>query len=443
MKVTTRTILAASVISPILALFIGGGFLFLQAKICQLAPPNTFISVDHIDSKRNIFFDAAIDDNQTIHLIWQSTESGLSYQNSPDLGQTWTEPVVIFPKPVEGLSLEYSKYDRSLKPQIIAYGSTISVYWSFSGLNQRLSTDGGITWGKQRKIFNQGSPVLSHNDSLLYIVYCTPEGIYFARSGDWGSKWELPLLISSITAKGHYIEGPSVAINKDVIYVVWSYRWPDKSGQIQKSINKLYYAQGFNAGENWGDIQEIDVSKVGKISGSIPPVKEPIISTQGRNLLIAFRKGTLNVIASDDGGKTWPWHREISDVPVDKISVSPNSGEGIYIFWVDERHQAKEWWGYIPLHFIISWDADPYKHNNDLYYALVEKNLIKKTGRLTPPLSFVDTYPSNTIMSTQLRNSIVVFWSGKRKVEKYAITSKMPYEIFYRIFDGDNEIQLN
>jgi hypothetical protein len=103
----------------------------------------------------------------------------------------------------------------------------------------------------------------------------------------------------------------------------------------------------------------------------------------------------------------------------------------IHLAWIDQRHRKREWWSYVPGHQMVTWDADPEWANNDLYYTSFNSvDLWQEPRRLTPPLSYVREHQYAVAMATG-SDSILILWSGKRKVGKTVDQSNLQEEVFF------------
>lgn len=414
----------------VLGIFVIGGALYLVTKggTKEIAPSAD--SVKFAQSDNAIYFDFALDGNGNIHLVWQSKEQGLQYQKKTDLGNMWSQPILI---PQASVSL------RSHDPRIIANGNTIQIFWLSQGLNQQTSFDSGTSWTDMAKKILPDVPVrefeIDSEGKQIYLVYNNREGTFFLRSDNFGEHWTPPERIARYIGTSTVISRPAITVSDHKIHVLWSQLDTRTIVSTGISQGKLFYLRSNNLGRSWEDFREISVKEGDKQYDVTYSILYPRITTAGNSIFIFYEERELLFQVSADQGSTWSAPVVLSRVPVRGISLAGTKQEEAHLVWIDERHQKREWWSYIPAHAIITWAKDPYWANNDLYYTSFLNGSWQEPRRLTLPLSYVGTHP-NAIAVKATNGTIYVFWSGRKKVGKTLDQYSLPNEIFFTTLDG-------
>lgn len=397
----------------------------------SVPPPR---SIAHTQSSKPIYLDVTVDDKQIIHLLWYSEREKLVYQKSKDRGDTWSDPVTVYLN---------DQQIRLLRPQILSHENAVSVYWSYRGLNQRISTDNGSTWSSAEKIFSQGLRFkLLSDKNIIYAVYSKTDGTYFTKSNDIGINWTFRKRIGPRFEFKAGANPYSIAASDSMLYVVFSsyseqYNQPLTKGSGRAPSGQFspafYYLRGDTSGNAWEEARRVDMSQNRLYSSSFSPIRYPAANELNGLLTVIFRQAALYFTTSNDNGDSWTAPDIIIKTPVRVFAAQP-ADEKVYVFWVDDRHQKRSWWSYIPFFYFFALDADISWINNDLYYACIENYEVKSKKRITPPLSYVETR-HNTLASIQLDDRVIVFWSGKRKVGKNIESVKAPYDVFIKVLN--------
>lgn len=152
----------------------------------------------------------AIDDQSVIHVVRTqiSTECGscgdVVYQQSPDGGQTWTDPVTLSVQPA----------DRKRVQLKVDSQGNLHVVWDGVGPNGKnqsvrysTSIDHGRTWSPSQQFFGpKGPPIQSAvgiggNDQLVLVWQTVDrDNIYYQVSNDHGTTWGEPAAIPGMAA---------------------------------------------------------------------------------------------------------------------------------------------------------------------------------------------------------------------------------------------------
>ncbi len=138
-------------------------------------------------------------------------------------------------------------------------------------------------------------------------------------------------------------ESPSIAVDGEVVHIVWRSTW--SGGQI-------FYTRSTNAGETWDEPVMIGPLEY--------YCRNPDIAVSGNNVHVVWNNNNasaqeIRYLRSVDGGNTWLPERMISsddgnNSQAPKIAVSED-GMDVHVVWVDERHAD-----------------DPFQPTLELYY---------------------------------------------------------------------------
>lgn len=387
-------------------------------------------TVESAESLGGLYHDIVVDDSGNIHLIWEDRQRGLFYQKSSDVGETWSAPDILS---------HDSNSPRSISPRILSVGNTVLVFWSHNGLRRRVSIDSGMSWNEPEIVLSgypsTHSRLISDKDEL-YLVYGTRDGLFFTKSEDLGTHWAKTIKIADRSRAVKEISTPSVIVYGESIHIIWSKVESYKLNSRRKNKGRIMYIRGSESGEKWEKARELDI--FGEFDEPVYSayINHPRICESGGTLLIAFERNGLKYLTSKDLGESWSGTTILTYLTVDGVSVCSKRSGGIYVFWIDRRHEKQDWWGYIPLHFIITWDANPSWHNRDLYFAFIQDEIVIKEGRLTPPISYFDRH-NKSITCEPIGSGVAVFWSGKITSGKIDSESNVANQVYYEILDID------
>jgi hypothetical protein len=230
----------------------------------------------------------------------------------------------------------------------------------------------------------------------------------------------------------------SIDIDGNAIHVL-CHIVDDESGP---RISKVLIAYSDNLGDRWFPTQSLNSSEWGKNGyDRIPTINFTILSKDSV-LTIFYQQGySLYFITSRDNGVSWQQPAPLFQEPILQYSLRKNDNGIVQFIWTDERNKIKDWKSQIPLYNIIT-SEDLEWNNNDLYSAIFEDEGLIDIKRLTPQGSYVEWYMStgvNSISSGDIDGWFVIFWAGKRKMDRLGVNSPELFKIFYTIMDYKSE----
>lgn len=273
----------------------------------------------------------------TVHVIWQDgRDAGYSeiyYKRSIDDGTSWESDFRLTDDPA-----------ISRLPAIAVSGSNIHVVWyDFRDGNPEIyykrSTDGGTTWELDTRLTNTSAnsfrPSVAVSGSNVHLVW--EEGfsggydIYHKRSTDGGITWEPSNLLSNDPANSL---SPSIAISDSVVHVVWM---DNRNGTNNYEI---YYKRSTNEGVTWGPETRLT---------SDPAWSGPTsIAVSGLNIHVAWsesRDGNAEVYYkhSTDGGTNWGSDTRLTNAPYTAFGPSVAVSDlNVHIAWWDARDTGNQ-----------------------------------------------------------------------------------------------------
>ena len=383
-------------------------------------------TVPEVLSNDDIHIDIVTDDNNGMHLVWQSKEKGVYYQRSNDSGRSWSEPVAIDP--------EASYRSLAEGPRIFSYKETLQIFWRHQGFNLKTSFDLGQTWINQPMKIFKGIPIAKYeitaDDNVLYFAYNNHEGLFFRRSDNSGIDWTDSKKLIGFNGPPQ-VSAPSMAIWENTAHLFWS--------ELDTGLmsGKLYLARSEDRGKTWSRPIEIDTdrSQLSSVYEDTYSIISPSIMTFSDNFLIFY----------EERGLFYKWVNANINTPTERVSLYPSrnfsfynaNDSKAYIVWSDARYQEKDWWAYIPAHQILTWDKNPFWANSDLFLALIKNHKKEETVLLTPPLSYISSN-KHAISITELGDDIYIFWSGRKKVGKGVHQYGAPVEVFFVVIKSSD-----
>jgi hypothetical protein len=189
-----------------------------------------------------------------VHLVWTDFRDGnneIYYMRSTDNGATWSPEVRL-------TNAAGSSYNQS----ITVSGPIVNVIWNdardgsgnLTEIYQKRSTDGGRTWGEDRRLTNDPAasnlPTSYISANLLHVVFADNRSgaydLYYLRSTDRGETWEPERRLTDDPA---FSSWPSVAAVGAYIYLAWI--------DGRTGLNELYYKRSLDGGTTWDDDMRI------------------------------------------------------------------------------------------------------------------------------------------------------------------------------------------
>lgn len=177
---------------------------------------------------------------ETVHLAWARRAPfgrSIQYTRSADSGQTWSDPVDIFPA---DQNCSYSNPRMALLhggtlvavTSKLVFGAQAAPWYAVV----RRSVDGGATWLREEAVgpvrMSTDPPALSAGpDDLLAMAFQTAvvsdEGepvdsaLMLTMSLDGGGEWSDPALLTHNVPPSHYVRDTAVAVRGDLPLVAW------------------------------------------------------------------------------------------------------------------------------------------------------------------------------------------------------------------------------
>lgn len=235
-------------------------------------------------------------------LFNQSTrDNAIGISISTDGGQNWGRPVEVFHADFDFNDKEAVTVDTNPNSP---YFGTVYVAWDinknfFSGMvtDQQLvvarSTNGGLTWGKPKRLRKKGDNVgvvpRVGPDGTVYAVWIggdtnteTPS-IFFSKSTNGGVKWSEARALADLRFQdvpdiraGEFIVGFDANSKNGDLYIVWQdIRWTSTTGQLTFMVSH-------DKGSTWSPPQRIgntpDDTPVFTVSLAVNPKGEVAVS---------------------------------------------------------------------------------------------------------------------------------------------------------------------
>jgi hypothetical protein len=413
-------------------------------------------SIENIQSANPINFDVAADQVGNIHLVWANKgREKPTYQKSTDRGKSWIciKELTDFNQGVENI------------PKVISVNDRLVLLWPENGnLYQQISSDTGNTWSstdtvmicpqpQDTQIFKgdtvesniyYDSVAITHSvvrifkaisqNGSIYIVYSNYDqyDTYFARSDDYGYSWTRPIKLFAGSVWSSDNDQLEVQINNKNIHILYRKQLYDFS-----NVTPIYYLRSTDNGVTWDDL--------GEFCSHIKGLNErcfidsaylfPRFVADDNKLQLVLSYGNFYYIFSTDNGSNWYTPNSLGFGYPEEYSLFLNNTGQLIIPFITNKHQEKDWWGYIPeiVRSVLFIWAYPYWDNNDLYCAFVKDGKLVRSKRLTHQLSYVQRKPIfhyTSFTCLQVGKNPMIFWAGKRKAGKSL--GDYPYEIFYK-----------
>ena len=158
---------------------------YSRAEVSSLALPNSWsdpVAIsDHLSDSPNI----AIDPQGNIHVVYIDRESSpyVRYTSSNDDGETWQQPMRVSEPVGSAYAIDVSLIQDRSGMLYIAWAENIEIFPP-SGIYFSLSTDAGNTWSEPQSIVNGGYrfPSLGlDKDNNIHL--------FWTGTGDWAGKY--------------------------------------------------------------------------------------------------------------------------------------------------------------------------------------------------------------------------------------------------------------
>ena len=215
----------------------------------------------------------AVVDNH-VHLTWFDQRDGNSeiyYKRSDDGGQSWSPDLRLTNNP-----------STSAFPAIAVAKAVIHVAWeehrdANGEIYFKRSSDGGVTWGPDTRLTNDGansfSPSISATAADVNVAWFDQRDgnleIYDKHSADAGLNWAVDKRVTNNPAVSNY---PSVSVSGSSVHLVW---FDERDGNTE-----IYYNNSTDRGATWGT--EIRLTNDGARS------TDPCLAVSGSNVHVLW-----------------------------------------------------------------------------------------------------------------------------------------------------------
>ena len=218
---------------------------------------------------------------------------------------------------------------------IATSGTAVHAVWHDSRdgapeIYYKRSTDGGLTWGSDRRLTQDGSwserPSVATCGSVVHVAWYDgrlgPPRIFHKRSPDNGVTWEPDVCLTPDAGVGYH---PCVAACRSMVHVVWT----DMSAGPQ-----IYHARPTDFGVTWGAARNItpDAPAAGKNLAAVA-VADSIVHVTWTDSRSVPR---IYYTRSSDHGVTWEPGRGITPMPSQFASVAVSSAT-VHVAYADFR----------------------------------------------------------------------------------------------------------
>ncbi|MFA7359406.1 MAG: T9SS type A sorting domain-containing protein [Candidatus Kapaibacterium sp.] len=269
-----------------------------------------------------------------INVVWEDTRNGnneIYYKRTSDGGINWGADTRL-------------TYDsaNSRYPSAAVTGTIVQVVWrEYRDGNDEIyykrSTDGGINWGADTRLTNNGSsswyPSIAVFDTYVHVVWNDVRNgnneIYYKRSTNGGINWGADIRMTNDIALSYK---PSIAVNGLLVHIVWE--------ENRDQNSEIYYKRSIDGGINWGS----DTRLTNSFSSSILPS----IAVTGSLLHVVWtdiRDGNREIYykRSTDDGINWVADiRLTNDGAYSEYPSIASSGTLVHTVWNDTRDGNRE-----------------------------------------------------------------------------------------------------
>lgn len=205
--------------------------------------------------KNSDYSSIAVDGNN-LYIIWmddRDNNNEIFLKKSTDFGFSWGNDIKLT-----------NNSANSMYPSIAVNGTNIHVVWSDNRdqnteIYYKVSTDGGINWFNDNRltydITNSVIPSIALNENIIYVVWTDErdfvEQIYFKRSTDNGATWSNDI---RLTNTNYAASEPNVCVSSNNIHIVW-----EDTRNLYPNFD-IYYKRSTDYGTTWTNEVKINSS---------------------------------------------------------------------------------------------------------------------------------------------------------------------------------------
>lgn len=269
-----------------------------------------------------------------VHTVWYDFRDGnaeIYYKRSIDGGTNWGVDTRLTN------NTAFSGY-----PSIAVSGSIVKIVWyeNRDGNGEiyfKRSSDGGITWGEDTRLTNNSAyslnPTIAISGSNIHVVWIDERDgnyeVYYKHSTDGGINWGTDTRLSN---NGAISVSTSIAVSGLLAHTVWR---DNRDGNYE-----IYYKRSTNGGLNW----EMETRLTNNNANSY----EPSVAVSGSFVHLVWeetRDGNYEIYykLSTDGGINWGADTRLTNDT--ELSGNPSiavSGSIVHVAWEDNRNSNRE-----------------------------------------------------------------------------------------------------
>jgi hypothetical protein len=310
-------------------------FTFISKNcICQWQP-DVRLTYDPAKSFVADYSQSIVSSGNVLHIVWYDYRDGnieIYYKRSSDGGVSWGVDTRL----TNNIAL-------SSNPTIATSGSLVHIVWFDSRdgnyeIYYKRSTDGGINWGEDTRLTNNTAdsyyPSLATSGLFLIVVwYDSRNGngqeIYYKCSTDGGISWGAD---KRFTNNVYIIERASVSVSGQIVHIAWV--------ELRNGYYPIFYKRSIDGGNSWGIETQLENDSVDKSKPSISLSNSfvHVVWSSNRN-----GNSKLHYVRSTDAGLNWGENMQLTNSP--KLAEHPfifAKDAFVHIIWDDNRDVRNE-----------------------------------------------------------------------------------------------------
>jgi len=282
--------------------------------------------------------------------------------------------------------------------------------------------------------------------SRIFVAYRSSMGWSLVRGDALGERWRLLATMDGPSGRVRQSR-PALAVRDQRLVLVWNDRPPTGSSGVE---HQLRITESRDGGITWDRPTAVSTGRrsFGPAFETTYTFTRLAVALTGDTVWLAYQERGLFVQHRLQGGEEGSSPERLSRVPDGGLALIATETAS-WLAWSDRRHQAKSWWGYVPLHQAVTWGVDPTWINTDLYVSPLPSSRSDASGspasgspasgsfssppfprRLTPPLSYVQD-SGEAIDFVSHPGRLRIFWSGRSRVGQTLDEYGAPTEIFH------------